>query len=106
MISTTSPSYPMLATIEANIRFLASKRGKKRIEQLIANIKELGITQLNDDPTKILLLGGEELSKQLFNKYRIEDERTNKKTTMLLCGIGTDANKLKRLKKILNHFRF
>ena len=27
MITTTSPSYPMLATIEANIRFLNSKRG-------------------------------------------------------------------------------
>ena len=39
MINTTSPSYPMLATIEANINFLNSKKGKKCIESLIDNIK-------------------------------------------------------------------
>ena len=30
----------------------------------------------------------------------------NKKTTMLLCGIGTDKKKLDRLKKALRNFRF
>ena len=39
MINTTSPSYPMLATIEANINFLNSKRGKRKIEELIGQIK-------------------------------------------------------------------
>ncbi len=106
MINTTSPSYPMLATIEANINFLNSKRGKKYIEELIENIRDLNITQLNDDPTKILLKGGENLSEQLFYKYGIEDERTNSKTTMLLCGVGTDKNKLNRLKKCLKNFCF
>lgn len=106
MINTTSPSYPMLATIEANIKFLNSKRGRKCIEELLTNIKSLGITQLNDDPTKILLKGGEKLSKILYEKYRIEDERTNYKTTMLLCGIGTDKTKLSRLKKILHNIGF
>ena len=37
---------------------------------------------------------------ELFNKYNIEDERTNDKTTLLLCGIGTNIKKLERLKKI------
>ncbi len=101
MINTTSPSYPMLATIEANINFLNSSRGGKYIKELLKNIKELGIEQLNDDPTKILLKGGYELSDKLFNKYNIEDERTNEKTTMLLCGIGTDKAKFERLKKAL-----
>ena len=105
-INTTSPSYPMLATIEANINFLSSTRGKKHIEKLIKNIKSLGLPQLNDDPTKILLKGGEKLSEELFNKYNIEDERTNKKTTMLLCGIGTDKKKLEKLKKALKNFSF
>lgn len=100
MISTTSPSYPMLATIEANIKFLNSKRGRNCIKNLIQEIKKLNIPQLNDDITKILLKGGEELSNILFNKYGIEDERTNSKTTMLLCGIGTDKNKLERLRKV------
>ena len=106
MISTTSPSYPMLATIEANIKFLNSKRGRKIISDLISNIKELNLEQLNDDPTKILLKGGYKLSEALYNDYRIEDERTNEKTTMLLCGMGTDMAKLKRLKKALHNFNF
>lgn len=101
MISTTSPSYPMLATIEANINFLNSSRGGKYIRELLKNIKELGIKQLNDDPTKILLKGGYELSDKMFNQYGIEDERTNEKTSMLLCGIGTDKTKLARLKKFI-----
>ena len=103
MLNTTSPSYPMLATIEANIKFLNSSRGRKYIEKLLKNIKELDIEQLNDDPTKILLKGGYKLSEKLFNDYGIEDERTNDKTTMLLCGIGTDKAKFDRLKKFLRN---
>lgn len=103
MISTTSPSYPMFATIEANINFLNSQRGKKHIENLIKEIKNLGIKQLNDDPTKILLKGGHNTSKKLFDIYGIEDERTNEKTTMLLCGIGTNKHKLERLRKALKN---
>ena len=57
MITTTSPSYPMLLTIEANINFLNSARCRKFLKTLILNIKELGIVQLNDDPTKMLLKG-------------------------------------------------
>lgn len=100
LITTTSPSYPMLATIEANIRFLNSKRGRKYIEDLISNIKSLNLPQLNDDITKILLLGGNELSKKLFDKYNIEDEKSNNKTTLLLTGIGTDKKKLLKLRKV------
>ena len=106
MITTTSPSYPMLATIEANINFLNSSRGAKYIKELLENIKQLGIEQLNDDPTKILLKGGYDLSDRLFNQYGIEDERTNEKTTMLLCGIGTDKKKINKLKKVLCNFSF
>jgi len=106
MISTTSPSYPMLATIEANVNFLNSSRGDKYIRELLENIKSLGIKQLNDDPTKILLKGGFELSDKLFNQYGIEDERTNSKTTMLLCGIGTNKQKFERLKKALRNNSF
>ena len=96
----------MLASIEANINFLNSKRGRKYINDLINNIKELGIEQLNDDPTKILIKGGEKLSEILFDRYNIEDERTNKKTTMLLCGIGTTKAKLEKLKKALHNLEF
>lgn len=110
MISTTSPSYPMLATIEANINYLNSSRGRKALEKLIDEIKALNLPQGGDDITKILIkkagVSGLELSEILFNKYGIEDERTNKVSTMLLCGIGTESNKLKKLKKALDNLGF
>ena len=60
----------------------------------------MNLPQLNDDITKILLLGGNELSEKLFDKYNIEDEKSNDKTTLLLTGIGTDKKKLLKLKDI------
>ena len=109
LITTTSPSYPMLATIEANINYLFSKKGKKKIEELISQIKEIKAQLTNlefygDDETKILMkkqgLSGFELSDILYDKFNIEDERTNEKSTMLLTGLGTTEEKLKRLYKL------
>lgn len=109
-INTTSPSYPMLATIEANINFLNSAKGKKYLKNLIENINNLNLPRLNDDITKILIqhpkLSGFEFSEALFEKYGIEDERTNEKTTMLLCGIGTTKKMLIRLKNALRNLGF
>ena len=106
MITTTSPSYPLLMTIENNINYLASKRGKKEINNLINNLKELrkALTDYqfgSDDITKILIkkesLTGYELSKKLY-ELGIEDEKTNEVSTMLLTGIGTKKDKLEKLK--------
>lgn len=110
LINTTSPSYPLLASIEANINFLNSKRGKKQLELLISNIKSFKENCSNceffgDDITKILVkhkdYTGFELSEHLYEKENIEDEKTNSKSTMLLCGIGTGEKKLKRLENAL-----
>ena len=107
MINTTSPSYPLLATIEANINYLNSSKGRKKINELIENIKTLNLPffQGGDDITKILIkkdgISGHELSNILFNKYKIEDERTNNVSTMLLTGIGTNKKMLMRLKKAI-----
>lgn len=109
MISTTSPSYPLLASIEKNIDFLNSSRGRKKINELIDNIEKMKKHLPNcefyqGDPTKILVrgsgIGGFEFSETLF-KAGIEDEKTNEKSTMLLCGIGTDLKKLKKLEQAL-----
>ena len=108
-INTTSPSYPMLATIEKNINFLNSKKGRKSIEELITCIQEVKskLTNLDfygDDITKILIkksgMSGYQLSELLYNKYNIEDERTNNKSTLLLTGLGTTKEKLMRLIKL------
>lgn len=110
MINTTSPSYPLLASIESNINYLNSKRGRKKIEELISDIKKLRHNCSNcqffgDDITKILVkheeYSGFELSEYLYENESIEDEKTNSKSTMLLCGIGTSEKNLKRLENAL-----
>ena len=110
MINTTSPSYPLLATIEANINYLNSVQGRKKINQIIEQIEEIKSSVKNvefggDDITKILIkhskMSGFELSETLFEKFNIEDEKTNETSTMLLCGIGTSENKLRKLKQAL-----
>lgn len=110
LISTTSPSYPMLMTIEANIKFLASKKGKRKINELINNIKNIrtklsNIEFYGDDITKILIkkegISGFKLSETLYDKLNIEDERTNEKSTMLVTGLGTSKEKLKKLNYLI-----
>jgi len=112
LFSTTSPSYPLLASIEKNIDYLNSKKGRNKILELIKNIEDMKKNVPNCefynaedfDITKILVkapkLSGCELSEILYAN-NIEDEKTNEKSTMLLCGLGTDLKKLKRLEKVL-----
>lgn len=110
MIVTTSPSYPLLASIEKNINYLNSKKGRSAILELVDNIENLKKNVKNcefysgNDVTKILVksekYSGKDLSDYLFDK-NIEDEKTNEKSTMLLCGIGTDSKKLKKLEQAL-----
>ena len=109
MITTTSPSYPLLLTIERNISYLNSSRGKKELSRLINNIIELreSFSEYDfggDDITKILIkrsgYTGYELSEKLYS-FNIEDERTNSISTMLLTGIGTKKEKLEKLKLAL-----
>ena len=109
-INTTSPSYPLLASIEANINYLNSSKGKKKLELLIDNILELKnrvktVDFGGDDITKILIkkagITGFELSEMLYDSYNIEDEKTNNISTMLLCGIGTTPKNLKKLEQSL-----
>ena len=74
----------------------------ENIENLKKNCKNIEF--YNGDITKILIkkegLSGYELSEKLYENG-IEDEITNEKSTMLLCGLGTDKRKLKRLEKVL-----
>jgi len=110
LISTTSPSYPLLASIEKNINYLNSKKGQAKIIELIENIENMKKNvpncefYISGDSTKLLIkspsLNGFELSEYLYSKG-IEDERTNEKSTLLLCGIGTDLKKLKKLERVL-----
>ena len=111
MFMTTSPSYPLLASIEANIEYLDSRGGRKEIDNLITRLDKMrekcrGCEFFGDDPTKVLIkvpgISGYELSEMLYEDFDIEDEKTNEKSTMLLCGIGTDNRKLDRLQHVLS----
>lgn len=110
MINTTSPSYPLLASIEENINYLNSWWGKRKLDQLLDELEILreecnNCEFFGDDITKILVrvpeLTGPELSEILFKEFNIEDEKTNEKSTMLLCGIGTNKKNLHKLKNAL-----
>ena len=111
MFMTTSPSYPLLASIEENLEYLNSREGRKEIDNLITRLDKMrlkcrGCQFFGDDPTKILIkvpgISGYELSEMLYQDFDVEDERTNEKSTMLLCGIGTDNRKIDRLQHVLS----
>ena len=110
-ITTTSPSYPLLSTIEGNINYLNSQKGREKIEKLISAIWDIrnscpDVEFGGDDVTKILVrkngMTGYRLSELLFDEFGIEDEKTNEISTMLLCGLGTSERKLRKLKEALN----
>ncbi len=110
LINTTSPSYPLLMSIEANINFLNSVRGRKKLNELIDELEMLrsyceNVEFYGDDVTKLLIkksgLTGFELSEILFEKFGIEDEKTNSVSTMLLSGIGTSKKKIEKLRNAL-----
>jgi len=113
-INTSSPSYPLLASIEKNINYLNSSKGKKLLNELIENIKNLKNNCPNidfcntDDITKIVIkannLSGFELSEKLYNEFKIEDEKANDKSILLLTGIGTTKQKLLKLQQALKKF--
>lgn len=115
LITTTSPSYPLLLNIEATVDYLNSQNGKQELSETVKNINRfirsiktipnLEVYSNNNDVTKILIkisnMSGFELSDILFEKYGIEDELANEKSVLLLTGLGTTKNKLKKLEKVL-----
>ena len=115
LITTTSPSYPLLANIEGTIEFLASEKGRDEISNLASDIFSLvrtlkqipnvDVYSDNNDITKVLVkiwnVSGFDLSQILFDKYDIEDELANEKSVLFLTGIGTTKAKIKKLEKAL-----
>ena len=115
LITTTSPSYPLLLNIDSTIEYLSSENGQKEISETIKNINRfirsiknipnLEVYSRNNDVTKILIkvanMSGFELSDILFEKYGIEDELANETSVMLLTGMGTTKAKLQKLEKAL-----
>lgn len=115
LFQTTSPSYPLLANIEACLNYLNSKNGYDEIQNLLLEIdkfknelRRFGVEFFEDDfhdPTKLFLkkdgISGFDLSDFMFDDYKIEDELNNAIGCLYLCGIGTTKQKLEKLKNAL-----
>ena len=115
LITTTSPSYPLLVNIEGTINYLNSEKGKENLSDLVKHVNRLirtlksipnlEVYSYNNDVTKLLVkvtnMSGFELSDILFEKYNIEDELANEKSVLLLTGLGTTKSKLKKIEKAL-----
>ncbi len=115
LITTTSPSYPLLVNIESTIDFLNSIKGRQYLHELVKNINRLirtiktipniEVYSYNNDVTKLLIkvtnISGSELSDILYDKYGIENELANEKSVLFLLGLGTTKAKLKKLEKSL-----
>lgn len=117
LISTTSPSYALMANIEETVKFLNSKNGQKEIQKLTEQISKLihklkGFNHIkffaeDNDITKILIktsrISAEETSEILYSKFKLECEIQHANSLTFLCGIGTDE---KKLKKLLNALKY
>lgn len=115
LITTTSPSYPIMASIEASVEYLDSKKGRRKIDSLLSDIEEIkSFISLNldvnflesskdfiHDPMKLFLsvngLSGFDLSEVMYKKYGIEFEIVNDRGVLAYLGVGTSTKKLQKL---------
>lgn len=114
IINTTSPSYALLASCEAVINYLNSSKGQLYIEKLLSDIEifkknispKISIYSGENDPTKILIKFNDTapsaIADILNNRYKIEEEFSNHKSMLFICGVGTNVRKLNKLCIALN----
>ena len=122
VFQTTSPSYVLMASIDA-ARFIMQKKGSELLLELVENISDLSLRlkqlcgyELLDstsegsgsiyafDTTKILLnssIGGVELSKKLRRDYNIQVEMADINNVLLITSIGDNKNSFELLYKAL-----
>ena len=111
LITTTSPSYPLMAAIEAVVEFLFSDKGRTEIRKLYdmvedfitkaSNIEDVEIYSGFCDKSKILLrmksLPALAVAKILNEDFKIEEEFSNDNSLLFLTGIGTTKRKFDTL---------
>ncbi len=117
IINTTSPSYILLASIEASIEYLNSQKGRTKLEKLIDNIQKTknylksntsavfleNSREYRHDPTKIFFglenINGKNFSDFLQENCNMEIEMHNNRGILAFTGIGTGKKHLKKLVK-------
>ena len=115
LTNTSSPSYPLMADIEATVNFLESSKGRHYINNLLGLIDKfkrklppvIEIYEENNDPTKLLLkvngYDADSAAEILNSKYKIEEEYSTCNAMLFITGIGTDSKKLDSLSMALNN---
>lgn len=105
LLHSTSPSYTLLASLDAARAYLQSAKGRRGIRTAISNakyirrrlskfsdVKILSCEGLNTDPTKIFLkingLSGRSLEKILEIEYHLEVESAADEGILILSNIG------------------
>ncbi|MEI8377483.1 MAG: aminotransferase class V-fold PLP-dependent enzyme [bacterium] len=105
LLHSTSPSYTLLASLDAARAYLQSSKGRRSIRTAISNAKYirrrlcklpdvniLSCEGLNTDPTKIFLkingLSGRSLEKILEIEYHLEIESAADEGILILSNIG------------------
>jgi len=112
MLQSTSPSYILLASIDAARAFISSREGRSQLHKAVENASEVrnklksvpGVRCLsyedgvNIDPTKIYImidgLSGKRLESLLEIDYRIEVEAATDNGVLALSNIGNTAEEL------------
>lgn len=114
LTNTSSPSYPLIASVEASVNYLSSEEALNHINNLYSDIQNLKNNLKNynnihfyekNDFSKILVktddISGFNLDDVLFDDFNIETELSNNICCTLLCGLGTTRAKLKKLENAL-----
>lgn len=115
LITTTSPSYPLMAAVEATVEFLFSRNGKAEIRKLYDMVEDFitKVSMLENvevysgfcDKSKILLrvagIPALAVAKILNEDFKIEEEFSNDNSLLFLTGIGTSKKKFEALLQAL-----
>lgn len=107
LINTTSPSYPLLLSMEYCVNYL--NENKKIVDELVKNIsdfKKYFEEKIEFLPSYQILMNIKnkdmiEFTDLLYEKYNIECEIAEKEYALFYCGLGTDKKKLNYLQKVI-----
>ena len=105
LINTTSPSYPLLLSIEGCVNYLNENRNA--VDKLVKNIEDFKKFMKNKVEIlpsyqivfKIKNMDMLEFADKLYKKFKIECEISDKNYALFYCGLGTSKKKIDYLKR-------
>lgn len=112
VLHTSSPSYPLLANMEACCHWLASEPARKRLDSLLNDLSELSLPQpfvrcnaLNHDPMALLVKHPtrlpEDWATQLESDLNVSYEALNTVSALYKVGIGAITDDFHRFSQAL-----